>query len=164
MGKRFVLNEDEKRKIQELYSIDEEKKDSKKFCHGGNVRELSEISGDDEVEDYIDGVTLRKKGVNSLVDKIELLKTLRLHPKIDDGGEHLCYCIMNDLKSFKPYNYYDEVRQECLRAMDKIIELYKEHEHGEELMKDLQKVYDNHHISPRAKEFIKHGINIVKGV
>jgi hypothetical protein len=97
------------------------------------------------------------------VDRLELLKTLRLHPKVSDGGEHLAYDVMNRLKGFKPYNYFDETKKECNRAMDKIIELYKENEHGEELVKDIEKVYGMQHVSPRAKEFLKHGIAMIKG-
>jgi len=98
-----------------------------------------------------------------LVDKLELLKTLRLHPKVSDGGEHLASEIMNHLKGFKPYNYFDETKKECGSAMDKIIELYKENEHGEELVKDIEKVYGMQHVSPRAKEFLKHGMGMIKG-
>ena len=98
-----------------------------------------------------------------MVDKLELLKTLRLHPKVSDGGEHLASEIMNHLKSFKPYNYFDENKKECGSAMDKIIELYKENEHGEELVKDIEKVYSMQHVSARAKEFLKHGIGMIKG-
>lgn len=163
MGKRFELSENEKKRIQKMYLINEETKEDRNFCHGGNIKTLDEILGDDEMEDYIEGISLRKKGINGLVDKLELLKTLRLHPRIDDGGEHLCFLIMNDLKSYKPYNYFDETRKECARAMDKIIELYKENEHGEELVKDLEKVYANHHVSQRGKEFIKHGISMIRG-
>jgi hypothetical protein len=47
--------------------------------------------------------------------------------------------------------------------MDKIIEVYKESEHGEELVKDLEKIYSHKHLSPKAKEFIKHGISFAKG-
>jgi hypothetical protein len=97
------------------------------------------------------------------VDKLELLKTLRLHPKVSDGGEHLASDIMNHLKAFKPYNYFDETKKECGSAMDKIIELYKENEHGEELVKDIEKVYAMQHVSPRAKEFLKHGMGMIKG-
>jgi hypothetical protein len=64
-----------------------------------------------------------------------------MHPKVSDGGEHLAHNIMSHLKSFKPYNYFDETRKECGTAMDKIIELYKEDHYGEELVKDIQKVY-----------------------
>ena len=164
MGKRFQLTESEIESIKKLYLIEQsEEKDDKKFCHGGNVRSLEEIVGDDEAEDYIDGVQIRKNGVNGLVDRLELLKTLRLHPKISDGGEHLAYDIMNHLKTFKPYNYFDETKKECNKAMDKIIELYKENEHGEELVKDIEKVYGMQHVSPRAKEFLKHGIGMLKG-
>lgn len=164
MGKRFQLTESEIESIKKLYLIEQsEEKEDKKFCHGGNVKTLEEIVGDDEAEDYIDGVQLRKNGVNGMVDRLELLKTLRLHPKISDGGEHLAYDIMNHLKTFKPYNYFDETKKECNKAMDKIIELYKENEHGEELVKDIEKVYGMQHVSARAKEFLKHGIGMLKG-
>ena len=163
MGKRFIVTENEKKQIQSLYSLNEEPKDDRKFCHGGNVKTLEEIIGEDEFEDYIEGVTLRKNGINGLADRLELLKTLRLHPKIDDGGEHLAFTIMNDLKAYKPYNYFDETKKECNRVMDKIIELYKENEHGEELVKDIEKVYGMNHIAPRAKEFLKHGLSIIRG-
>ena len=164
MSKRFQITETEKEQIQKMYLIEQsEEKEDKKFCHGGNVRTLEEIVGDGDAEDYIDGVQLRKNGVNGMVDRLELLKTLRLHPKISDGGEHLAYDIMNHLKTFKPYNYFDETKKECNKAMDKIIELYKENEHGEELVKDIEKVYGMQHVSARAKEFLKHGIGMLRG-
>jgi hypothetical protein len=165
MGKRFQLTESDKEQIKKLYLIEqsETKEGDRKFCHGGNVKSLEEIVGDDEAEDYIDGVQIRPNGVKGLVDKLELLKTLRLHPKVSDGGEHLASEIMNHLKTFKPYNYFDETKKECGSAMDKIIELYKENEHGEELVKDIEKVYAMQHVSPRAKEFLKYGIGMIKG-
>ena len=165
MGKKFQLTESDKEQIKKLYLIEqsETKEDDRKFCHGGNVKSLEEIVGDDEAEDYIEGVQIRPNGVNGLVDKLELLKTLRLHPKVSDGGEHLASEIMNHLKGFKPYNYFDETKKECGTAMDKIIELYKENEHGEELVKDIEKVYALSYLDPRAKEFLKHGITIIKG-
>jgi hypothetical protein len=165
MGKRFQITETDKEQIQKLYLIEqsEPEKDDRKFCHGGNVKTLVDIVGEDEADDYIDGVQLRKNGVNGLVDRMELLKTLRLHPKIDDGGEHLAYDVMNHLKSYKPYNYFDETKKECNKAMDKIIELYKEDLHGEELVKDIEKVYALSNVSARAKEFLKHGMDMIKG-
>jgi hypothetical protein len=164
MNKRFEITESEIESIKKLYLVEQsEKKDDRKFCHGGNVKTLEEIVGDDGAEDYIDGVQLRKNGVNGMVDRLELLKTLRLHPKISDGGEHLAHNIMNHIKTFKPYKYFDETKKECNNAMDKIIELYKENEHGEELVKDIEKVYGMQHVSARAKEFLKHGIGMLKG-
>jgi hypothetical protein len=164
MSKRFVLTEDEKESIKKLYMIEQsEEKDDRKFCHGGNVKTLEDIVGSDELEDYIEGVQLRKNGVGGLTDRLELLKTLRIHPNVSDGGEHIAYNIMNQLKEFKPYNYFDETKKECNRAMDKIIELYKENEHGEELVKDIEKVYALSNVSQRAKEFLKHGLAMIKG-
>ena len=164
MSKRFEVTESEIESIKKLYITEQSKKEGdKKFCHGGNVKSLEEIVGDDDDEDYIEGVKIRKGGVNGLIDKLELLKTLRLHPKVSDGGEHLAYGIMNHLKEFKPYNYFDENKKECNRAMDKIIELYKENHYGEELVKDIEKVYGMQHVSQRAKEFLKHGLGMIKG-
>jgi hypothetical protein len=167
MGTKFTLTEQEREDIKKQYQYlikeSDDKKDDRKFCHGGNVKTLEEIVGDDTMEDYIEGVQIRPNGVNGLVDKIELLKTLRIHPKVSDGGEHLASEIMNHLKSYKPYNYFDETKNECNSAMDKIIELYKEHESGEELVKDIEKVYAMQHISPRAKEFLKHGLGMIRG-
>lgn len=162
--KRFTITESEIDSIKKLYMTEQSsEKEDRKFCHGGNVKSLDEIMGDDDAEDYIDGVTIRKNGLNGLIDRLELLKTLRLHPKVSDGGEHLASEIMNHVKAFKPYNYFDETKKECNKAMDKIIELYKENEHGEELVKDIEKVYGMNHVSPRAKEFLKHGIAMIKG-
>jgi hypothetical protein len=165
MGKRFQVTESDKETIKKLYLTEQsdEKEEDRKFCHGGNVKSLEEIVGSDDIEDYIDGVQIRQNGVNGLVDKMELLKTLRLHPRVSDGGEHLANDIMNHIKTFKPYNYFDENKKECGSAMDKIIELYKENEHGEELVKDIEKVYGMQHVSPRAKEFLKHGMSMIKG-
>jgi len=164
MSKRFVLTEDEKQSIKKLYMIEQsEEKDDRKFCHGGNVKTLEDIVGSDELEDYIEGVQLRKNGVNGLTDRLELLKTLRLHPNISDGGEHIAFNVMNQLKEFKPYNYFDETKKECNKVMDKIIELYRENENGEELVKDIEKVYAMSNVSQRAKEFLKHGLAMIKG-
>ena len=165
MSKRFQLTEQEVKDIRKKYFFEqsESKESEKKFCHSGNVKSLEEIVGDDEASDYIEGVQLRKNGLNGILDRLELLKSIRLHPKISDGGEHLAFEVMNNLKSFKPYNYFDETRKECNRAMDKIIELYKENEHGEELVKDIEKVYSHNHVGPRAKEFLKHSLAMIKG-
>jgi len=165
MNKRFELTESDRDTIKKLYLTEQPQKpqDDRKFCHGGNTKTLDEIMGDDESEDYIDGVQIRKNGVKGLVDKLELLKTIRLHPKISDGGEHLAHNIMSHLKEFRPYNYFDETKSECNNAMDKIIELYKENDHGEELVKDIEKVYALQNVSNRAKEFLKHGLGMIKG-
>jgi hypothetical protein len=165
MKKKIQITEEEKLEIMKMYITERsesENTEKRRFCHGGNVKTLEEIVGDDNLDDYIEGVKLRKNGINGLADRLELLKTLRLHPNITDGGEHLAYTILNQLKSYKPYNYFEEVNKECNGAMDKIIELYKENEHGEELVQDIEKVYAMSHLSARAKEFLKHCLNIIK--
>jgi hypothetical protein len=54
--------------------------------------------------------------------------------------------------------------------MNKIIELYKENEHGTELVKDIEKILnlqvgENEYTpSPRSKEYLKQCINLIKGV
>lgn len=162
MNKRFIISEEERNEIRKNYFL-ENKNSERRFCHKGNVKTLEEIVGDDDPQDYIEGVKLRKLGVNGLTDHIETLKTLRIHPNITDGGEHLAFNIMNTLKAYKPYNYFEEQTKECNRAMDKIIELYKENEHGEELVSDIEKVYAMQSLSPRAKEFMKHSLSMIKG-
>ena len=52
----------------------------------------------------------------------------------------------------------------------KLTELYKENEHGTELVKDIERVLnlqtkddDQYTPSPRAKEYLKQCVNLVKG-
>jgi hypothetical protein len=65
--------------------------------------------------------------------------------------------MMNHLNKFRNKNYYDETTGDCHKAMDKITELYKESEHGTELVKDIERVLnlqtkdDEYTPSPRAK-------------
>ena len=98
-----------------------------------------------------------------MVDTLGILNNLRLFKDVKDGGAHLSYEMMNHLNKFRNKNYYDETSGECNKAMDKIIELYKENEHGEELVKDIEKVYALSNVSQRAKEFLKHGLAMIKG-
>jgi hypothetical protein len=164
MAKRFVLTENEKKHIRKLYLIeDSSKKENQRFCNSSNVKNLDEIVGDVDPIDYVDGVKIRQKGVNGLVDRLELLKGYRLSDKIDDGGVHLAYTVMNDLKGYKPYNYFDEPRNQCNSAMNKIIELYKENKHGTELVKDIEQVMQNDYIDQRAKEYLKYCLEIIRG-
>jgi hypothetical protein len=57
----------------------------------------------------------------------------------------------------------------CQPAIEKIIELYKENEHGDELVKDIEKVLalqsrnDEITPSPRTKEYLKRCIMLIKG-
>ena len=163
MGKRFNITEDEIKQIRKLYFTEQSNQNEKRlFCNQGNTKKLNDILGDDEYQDYISGVKIRNNGVNGIVDRLELLKTFRMYPNISDGGESLAKQIVDQLKGFKPYNYFDETKKECCKAMDKIIELYKENEHGEELVKDIENVYAMSSLSQRAKEFLKHGIEIIK--
>jgi hypothetical protein len=52
--------------------------------------------------------------------------------------------------------------------MDKVVELYKENEHGTELVKDIERVLalqtkdDEYTPSPRAKEYLKRCLMLVK--
>jgi hypothetical protein len=57
----------------------------------------------------------------------------------------------------------------CQPSIEKIIELYKENEHGDELVKDIEKVLalqsrnDEITPSPRTKEYLKRCIMLIKG-
>lgn len=147
------------------------KKDKKPRCIPENVIPLDEIVGrSDEYNKYANGITKRTSGVNSMVDTLGILNNLRLFKDIKDGGSHLAYEMMNHLNKFRNKNYYDETTGDCHRAMDKIIELYKENEHGTELVKDIERVLnlqtkeDEFTPSARAKEYLKQSINLVKGM
>jgi len=166
MGKRLVLSEEDYKDIRGLYKLNEQEQESqeeKMFCNKSNTKSIHDIIGSDDFEDYIEGIKLRKNGVHGLVDKLEVLKTMRLFPQITDGGVDLSHQIATTLQEFKPYNYFDETNKKCHKVMDKIIELYKENEHGEDLVNDIQKVYSLSYLDPRAKEFLKHGLTIIKG-
>ena len=146
-------------------------KDKKPRCIPENVIPLDEIVGRaDEYSRYTPGITRRATGVNSMVDTLGILNNIRLFKDVKDGGSHLAYEMMNHLNKFRNKNYYDETTGGCHKAMDKIIELYKENEHGTELVKDIERVLnlqtkeDEYTPSPRAKEYLKQSINLIKGI
>lgn len=149
-----MINEDE---------MSVEKKEER--CTKSNVASLQEIMGDDEdiFEPYTKNVKKRKRGIKSFVDTLDLMKTLRMHDDIPDRGEHLAYDLLQNLESFKHKKYFDETNGGCINAMDKIIELYKENEHGEDLVKDIEKVINHRDPSDRAKEYLKASIRAIKG-
>lgn len=145
-------------------------KDKKPKCIPENIIPLDEIVGNaDEYVRYTPSISKRSLGVNSIVDTLGILNNLRLFKDIKDGGTHLSYEMMNHLNKFRNKNYYDETTGDCHRAMDKIIELYRESEHGTDLVKDIEKVLklqtrdDEYTPSSRAKEYLKQSINLIKG-
>jgi len=158
-----ILNEEDsetKRKKEQV----------KPRCVRENVIPLDEIVGrSEEFGKYSSGITKRQSGVNSMVDTLGILNNIRLFKDIKDGGSHLAYEMMNHLNKFRNKNYYDETTGDCHKSMDKIIELYKENEHGTELVKDIERVLnlqtreDEYTPSPRAKEYLKQCVNLVKG-
>lgn len=173
--KNNIVKESEIRKIlrkvvkEEMETEIGEKKD-KPRCVSGNIIPLDEIVGTaDEYIDYAPGVNKRKLGVNSMVDTLGILNNIRLFKDVKDGGAHLAYNMMHHLNKFRNKNYYDETSSQCNKAMDKIIELYKENEHGTELVKDIERVLalqtkdDDKTPSPRAKEYLKRCLALVKG-
>ena len=162
---RSVLTE------EEMESSKSKKKDKKARCIPENVIPLDEIVGrSDEFSKYTPGITKRAAGVNSMVDTLGILNNLRLFKDVKDGGSHLAYEMMNHLNRFRNKNYYDETSGGCNKAMDKVIELYKENEHVTELVKYIERVLklqtkeDEYTPSPRAKEYLKQCINLIKGL
>ena len=171
--KRFLVDEKKIRNIirkKVLEESDIEKKEEQKpRCVPENVIPLDEIVGRaEEYVKYSPGITKRNLGVNSMVDTLGILNNLRLFKDVQDGGSHLAYEMMNNLNRFRNKNYYDETTGDCHKAMDKIVELYKENEHGTELVKDIERVLnlqtkeDEYTPSPRAKEYLKRCLNLVK--
>lgn len=175
--KKYRLSEgDINRIIGKVLSEQSEKKSSPKKseiqprCLPETVVPLTEIVGfADEYIKYGPGVSKRRSGVNSMVDTLGILNNIRLFKDVKDGGSHLAYEMMNGLNRFRNKHYYDETTNECRKAMDKVVELYKENEHGTELVKDIERVLnlqtkdDEFTPSPRTKEYLKQCINLVKG-
>jgi hypothetical protein len=140
-----------------------ENNENKQRCHTDNVLSLDEIVGNaDDFEDYAPTIKKRRSGVKALTDSLELMKNLHLHSGIKDDGAHLAYDLLGKLNKFKNKNYFDETNSGCLSAMDKVIELYKEDEHGEELVKDIEKVMGNTK-NQRTKEYLKQCLAVIKG-
>jgi hypothetical protein len=172
MKKKVIISE---KKLVELISkmineeVSEPKEEKKQRCLTTNSLPLDEIVGGVEgYSQYSPGVTKRQKGVSSLIDNLGILNNLRLFKDIKDGGSHLAYDTMNTLNGFRNKNYYDETSNECHRAMDKVVELYKENEHGTELVRDIERVLnlqpkeDEFTPSPRAKEYLKRCLILLK--
>ena len=171
--KRFLVDEKKIRNIIRKRVLEEsniEKNEEKKpRCVPENIIPLDEMVGKaEEYSRYSPGITKRISGVNSMVDTLGILNNLRLFKDVKDGGAHLAYEMMNNLNRFRNKNYYDETSGECHKAMDKVIELYKENEHGTELVKDIERVLnlqtkeDEYTPSPRAKEYLKRCLTLVK--
>jgi hypothetical protein len=150
--------------------VKDEMVEKKPRCLTTNSLPLTELTGEAEnFTEYTPSITKRKNGVNSLVDTLGILNNLRLFKDVNDGGEHLSYEMLQNLNNYRNRNYFDETSGQCNKAMDKVIELYKENEHGTELVKDIEKVLslqtkdDELTPSPRAKEYLKRCMELVKG-
>ena len=166
--KKIRIDEDKLRKIIRQHILQEQqiepKKDGeqKQRCVPENVIPLDHIVGPSKnFKNYTNTLYKRDGGINGMVDTLDMLKTLRLHD-VNDGGEHLSYNLMNHINTFRNKNYFDETNSQCNKAMDKVIELYKEHEHGEDLVKDIEKVLGHSDTTPRAKEYLKRCLTLVK--
>jgi len=170
--KRIIIDEKElrrviRKKIMEQVSNGEQEKPR---CLTNNIISLDDIVGSvKDASSYSPGVYKRQNGVNSIVDTLGILNNIRLFKDIKDGGAHLSYEMMNHLNQFRNKNYYDETTGNCHKAMDKVVELYKEHEHGTELVKDIERVLnlqsneDELTPSARSKEYLKQCLNLLKG-
>ena len=125
---KISINERELRQSIRKHLIEQDsEKDQKPRCVAGNVIPLDMMIGpSDKFGDYTSSVLKRDGGINGMVDTLDVLRTLRLHNGIEDSGEHLSYNLMNHINTFRNKNYFDETNNECQKAMDKVIELYKE--------------------------------------
>lgn len=162
---KIAISERQLKLIHKLLNEQEtsEPREQKQRCLTDNVVSLDEIVGDpDDFEDYAPTIKKRKSGVKALTDSLELMKNLHLHSGIKDDGAHLAYDLLGKLNTFKNKNYFDETNNGCISAMDKVIELYKEDEHGEELVKDIEKVMGNTK-NQRTKEYLKQCLAVIKG-
>lgn len=166
MGKIIIDEKKLRMKIRQhiLEQTEIEPKIQKPRCVAGNIIPLNDIVGPSKnFQNYSNKILKRDGGISGLVDTLDMLRTLRLHPdSINDGGEHLSFNLMNHINSFRKKNYFDETNNGCISAMDKVVELYKENEHGEELVKDIEKVLGHPEPSARAKEYLKRCLVLIK--
>ena len=165
---RVIINEEQLRKIIRKniseQEVNQQPEPQQERCLTNNTIPLEHIVGlNDEFQNYTSKLYKRSGGIRGMIDALDILRTIRLHDEINDNGENLAYDLMNHLKTFQGKNYFDNATSNCHKAIDKVVELYKENEHGEELVKDIEKVYGMQHVSPRAKEFLKHGMGMIKG-
>jgi hypothetical protein len=117
--KRIKIDESELRKVikkyisEQLVSKPGEEKTlaTKQRCVAGNVIPIEDIVGPSkEFQNYTSNLTKRDGGINGMVDALDMLKTLRLHPDIKDGGEHLSYSLMNHLNKYRNKNYFEGLK------------------------------------------------------
>ena len=165
--KKYIIDENKLRKAirQHILESDstQEPNEGKQRCLTTNTVSLDEIVGlNDGFKNYTSKLYKRSGGIRGMVDALDILRTIRLHPDVTDAGEHLSYDLMNHLNTFRGKNYLDETTGDCHSAMDKVIELYKENEHGEELVRDIEKVLSHPDPSSRAKEYLKRCLQLVK--
>ena len=165
--KKYIIDENKLRKAirQHILESDstQEPNEGKQRCLTTNTVSLDEIVGlNDGFKNYTTKLYKRSGGIRGMVDALDILRTIRLHPDVTDAGEHLSYDLMNHLNTFRGKNYLDETTGNCHSAMDKVLELYKENEHGEELVKDIEKVLSHPDPSSRAKEYLKRCLQLVK--
>ena len=164
--KKIIISEKELRQSIRKHLIEqdsEKEQEQKPRCVSGNIIPLDMIVGpSDNFNNYTSSVLKRDGGINGMVDTLDVLIRLRFHNGIEDRGDHLAYNLMNHINTFRNKHYFDETNNECLKAMDKVIELYKENEHGEELVKDIEKVLGHPDPSSRAKEYLKRCLILVK--
>jgi hypothetical protein len=165
--KKIVISEKELRQSIRKHLLEQQAEqediDKKPRCVAGNIMRLDDIVGSSKnFTDYTSSTLKRDGGISGMVDTLDMLKTLRLHKGVEDSGEHLAYNLMNHINTFRNKNYFDETNNECQKAMDKVIELYKENEHGEDLVKDIEKVLAHNDPSSRAKEYLKRCLILVK--
>lgn len=181
MGKKVRITESElvniiKKVLKEQQMVPQEKpvvqqkpstqkgNEPKVRCTSQNIVSIDDIVGKPyDLQNYTPGLKRRLGGVKGIVDVLDLLRTLRMNSVIKDNGTHLAWDLLQQMKEYQNKNYFDEVNKSCIPAMDKVIELYKEDEHGEELVKDIEKILRHPDPSPKAKEYLKNCLTLAKG-
>lgn len=178
MGKKVRITESEliniiKKVLKEQQMVPQEKPVAvqkstgdapKQRCTSQNIVSIDDIVGKPyDLQNYTPGLKRRLGGVKGIVDVLDLLRTLRMNSIIKDNGTHLAWDLLQQMKEYQNKNYFDEVSKDCIPAMDKVIELYKEDEHGEELVKDIEKILGHPDPSPKAKEYLKNCLVLARG-
>jgi hypothetical protein len=86
MNKRFIITEEERQEIRKKYFFEQTESEDRKFCHKGNTKQLEEIMGEEDPEDYIEGIklidTIKGRDLNEIFIEFRLGNVLT---KINDA-------------------------------------------------------------------------------
>ena len=98
--KKNIIDERKLRSVIRQHILEqvniEKDSEKKQRCVSGNVIPLNDIVGpSDSFSSYAKNLTKRDGGIHGMTDTLDMLRTLRLHPDINDGGVFINFIPVN---------------------------------------------------------------------